>query len=207
MHNFCEKMSDVFFDRGARLKRRSFLACTTVGLLSAVHTPVIAGVRSKKLADFWVKDRWLSLRRSSTGEFFSVPFWVNGAVNWANYVRLCYLLRDVRDGNHTVEMDIELLNLLYGIQEWARLLGINQPIFEVTSGLRTPRHNALLEGAAHDSEHLYGRATDVTMRGVGLNDLASMARFYEAGGVGEYSSFVHIDVGRVRHWRTSPKNL
>lgn len=207
MHRFCEKMSDVFFDCMSPIGRRSFLALAPVALMSAVPTPAIAGLQSKKLADFWVKDRWLSLRRSSTSEFFSVPFWVNGAVDWANYVRLCYLLRDVRDGNHTVEMDIELLNLLYGIQEWARLLGIKQPTFEVTSGLRTPRHNALLEGAAHDSEHLYGRATDVTMRGVSLSDLASMARFYEAGGVGEYASFVHIDVGRVRHWRTSPKNL
>lgn len=169
--------------------------------MSMASTPAIAGIKTARLRDFWVKDRWLFLRRRSTGEAFFVPFWVSGKVEWSNYVRLCYILRDVKSNNHTVQMDIELLNLLYGLQEWARLLDYKNPVINVNSGLRTPEHNAILEGAAHDSEHIYGRACDLTMDGVSLRDLAIMARFYEAGGVGEYPSFLHVDVGYLRHWR------
>lgn len=164
-------------------------------------TPAIAGVGQRALDDFWTKDRWLWLRRRSTGEEYNIPFLVAGQMDWGNYVRLCYLLRDVRDGGYTVQMDTGLFNLLYGIQEWSRLLGRNHPIV-INSGVRTQRHNDALEGAAKNSMHLVGKAADITLQGTSLRDLGSMAKFYGAGGVGEYSSFVHVDVGRVRSWRS-----
>lgn len=184
------------------MNRRLFITTAAQGMaLTSIvgATPCIAGAH-RQMQNFWLKDRSLDLRRASTGESFNVVFWSGGQVIWKNYVLLCYLLRDVTDGNHTVEMDVGLLNLLYGLQEWARLLGHRQPQIIAHSGLRTPRHNATTEGAAHDSEHLYGRAADVTMASVALKDLAAMATFFEAGGVGRYDQFLHVDVGRVRQW-------
>ena len=39
------------------------------------------------------------------------------------------------------------------------------------------------------------------MRGVTLEQLNAMARYYQVGGVGSYSRFLHVDTGQVRYWR------
>ncbi|ENV8461788.1 DUF882 domain-containing protein, partial [Neisseria gonorrhoeae] len=49
--------------------------------------------------------------------------------------------------------------------------------------------------------HMRGKAVDFTMRGVGIGELEQMAKYYNVGGIGIYNSFVHLDTGRVRHWR------
>ena len=149
---------------------------------------------------FWNQDRRLWLRRESTKEEFDVPFVVNGQLHYPNYVRLCYLLRDVVDNDATVEIDVALLNLLYGMQEWARKLGYPDCVLCINSGHRTVRHNARVEGAALNSMHLYGKAVDITMTGVPIATLALMASFFDAGGVGSYPTFLHVDVGSVRRW-------
>jgi uncharacterized protein YcbK (DUF882 family) len=110
-------------------------------------------------------------------------------------------MRDVADHDATVRMDVALFNLFYGVQEWARLLGNPAPVLCANSGYRTPRHNAQIEGAVFGSEHKHGSAGDVTMEGVSLRNLKSMFLFFGMGGVGEYPTFIHADVGAVRTWR------
>ena len=97
-------------------------------------------------------------------------------------------------------MDIGLFNLLYGLQEWARAF-TSDPLLTLNSGHRTARRNAHIEGAAKDSQHIYGKAADFTMRGVTLDQLNAMARYFRVGGVGSYRSFIHVDTGRVRFWQ------
>ena len=88
------------------------------------------------------------------------------------------------------------LDMLQALRE---LLGV--PML-VNSAYRTPQYNATLPGAAKNSQHLVGRAYDISM----LNH--DPARFIGAAeqvgftGIGTYpgSNFVHIDTGPKRRW-------
>lgn len=53
---------------------------------------------------------------------------------------------------------------------------------------------------AEGSLHLDGLAIDFAIPGIRTEKLAKAAVQLQAGGVGLYQEFVHIDVGRVRHW-------
>jgi hypothetical protein len=59
-------------------------------------------------------------------------------------------------------------------------------------------------GVAEKSQHLAGRAVDVTLDSK-LEKTASIARTMYRGGVGWYpqSHFMHIDSGPVRNWTVS----
>ena len=81
----------------------------------------------------------------------------------------------------------------------------NEP-FELISGYRSPKTNALLRqqghGVAEKSLHTKGMAVDVRIAGRPLVTLRKTAIAMQAGGVGYYpaSQFVHVDIGRVRTW-------
>jgi len=96
-------------------------------------------------------------------------------------------------------VDVKLIHLLFGMQAWMRAVGIRQPL-RVTSGYRTPATNADTEGAAVHSLHLAGRAADVAVAGIPSAVLAKLALRFNAGGVGGYPTFVHVDTGPVRTW-------
>ena len=57
-------------------------------------------------------------------------------------------------------------------------------------------------GVASGSLHMVGKAIDIRVPGVALEQLRSSARALNLGGVGFYpsSNFVHVDTGRVRFW-------
>ena len=57
-------------------------------------------------------------------------------------------------------------------------------------------------GVARFSQHMLGKAIDFYIPGAELSDLRVAGLRLERGGVGFYprSDFVHVDVGRVRHW-------
>ena len=67
----------------------------------------------------------------------------------------------------------------------------------INSGYRTPQYNAKVGGVAH-SQHCYGTAADITVRGQKPAAVAAYARqiMPDWGGVGVYSQkgFTHIDV-------------
>ena len=125
--------------------------------------------------DFWRRDRLIDIRRTDTGERRSIRFYAAGQGYLQNgYMAARWLLRDAKDPN---------------------------PLLQINSAYRTRRRNATIEGAAQNSMHIYGRAVDLTMRGISLNQLTSMAAHFNAGGIGIYNSFIHLDTGRVRNWR------
>ena len=68
----------------------------------------------------------------------------------------------------------------------------NKPMI-ITSGYRTPSHNKRVGGASN-SQHLYGRAADIKVRGVSPSTVYSKAdKIFSRGGVGKYSTFTHVD--------------
>ena len=100
-------------------------------------------------------------------------------------------------------IDPRLFDLLHQVRQ---LVGGTRA-FEVISGYRCAATNATLRatrggGVASRSLHMEGRAIDVRLPGVALDDLRDAALSLQAGGVGFYpdQQFVHIDTGRVRRW-------
>ena len=71
----------------------------------------------------------------------------------------------------------------------------------INSGYRTPQYNTKVGGVAH-SQHCYGTAADITVKGVDVETVAAYARkiMPDWGGVGLYKSqgFTHIDVREDR---------
>ena len=71
----------------------------------------------------------------------------------------------------------------------------------INSGYRTPQYNAKVGGVAH-SQHCYGTAADIVVKGQKPADVAAYARkiMPDWGGVGVYSQkgFTHIDTREVR---------
>lgn len=88
------------------------------------------------------------------------------------------------------------------IDEIRRRLGVPITIVESGgSGIRCERHNASIENAAPNSEHLYGRAADLhssaspeRMRQIAESVLAG------TGGLGVYSWGIHVDTGKYSRW-------
>ena len=96
-----------------------------------------------------------------------------------------------RDGSDAIMIDQTLVVLLQAIREH-----FNKPI-TITSGYRTAAHNAAV-GGAKSSQHLLGRAADIQVAGVSVEDVASYAEALmpDWGGVGRYP----IKPGRARGW-------
>lgn len=71
----------------------------------------------------------------------------------------------------------------------------------INSGYRTPQYNSKVGGVAH-SQHCYGTAADITVRGQAPATVAAFARqiMSDWGGVGIYAKkgFTHIDVREKR---------
>jgi len=156
---------------------------------------------SDTAAEFWAKPRVLNLYRPATGEHREVCYWRDGVLDQPGYLEACHMLRDVK-GGVTATIDVRMLNILRGMTGWLEsAYGITDP-YEIHSGYRSKKTNAATEGAARDSFHMKGMATDGKIRGIPVEYLGRLIAAYQAGGVGFYvnSNFIHSDVGRVRYW-------
>jgi uncharacterized protein YcbK (DUF882 family) len=65
----------------------------------------------------------------------------------------------------------------------------------ITSGCRCGPHNKR-EGGSDNSQHLYGKAADITVTGVPASAVQNylLDRYRDSFGIGRYSSWTHIDV-------------
>ena len=145
--------------------------------------------------------RRLGFNHLHTGETLDVAYWENGAYLPDALTAVNHVLRDWRT-NTEHEIAPHLLDLLTALQ--GKLDKSER--FEVICGYRSPATNAMLhersaEVATH-SLHLVGQAIDIRLPGVDLATLRDAAMTLAIGGVGYYptSDFVHVDIGRVRHW-------
>jgi len=183
------------------LSRRSVLRTGSVALLSAsIVKPALAAPAVIGLRDTGA--RTLSFNCYNTGEQLkATTYWADGKYIPGALSEINYALRDDRSGEvHPIQPKV--LDLIHQI---GKKLDTNCH-FEVYSGYRSPKTNAMLrranpEVAAH-SLHMEGEAVDITLPGRSLEQLYRASLAMQAGGVGYYpdADFLHVDVGRVRRW-------
>lgn len=98
------------------------------------------------------------------------------------------------DGSDEVLVDSELIEKLQIIRDY-----FASPV-TVNSGYRTYKYNIEVRGAK-DSYHVKGKAADIVVRGVSPAKVADFARRIGFRGIGEYSSFTHVDTrDKFAYW-------
>ena len=87
----------------------------------------------------------------------------------------------------------ELVEILEKVREH-----FGKPV-TVTSGVRCPTHNARVGGVSN-SQHIYKTAADFVVSGVAPRTVANYLETLlpNTGGIGVYSSFVHVDVRKTK---------
>ena len=94
-----------------------------------------------------------------------------------------------KDGSDVVLIHPQLAEILQKIRNYFKV-----PV-TITSGHRTESYNKKA-GGEKGSQHLYGAAADIQVKGVSPANVAACAEtlLQNKGGIGTYSNFVHIDV-------------
>lgn len=97
------------------------------------------------------------------------------------------------DGSDPVFIDTELVKILQKIRNHFG------KAVTITSAYRTPSKNNAVGGTFY-SQHLYGTAADIKVKGVTPKQVAAYAEkiLPGTGGIGIYKSFCHIDVRVVK---------
>ena len=180
------------------MDRRVFLSLLTAALALSV------GARAEPTLPTL---RRLTLVNAHTSEVFTGPYRDASGPIAAAMEDLKLFLRDHYSGE-TIDYDIGVVDFLVSVME---SVGATQAT--VLSAYRTPATNAMLArttfGVADNSQHLYGRALDVSFPAKLLPDAVAAARAMKRGGVGWYprSEFIHLDTGPVRNWDLGAEGL
>lgn len=97
------------------------------------------------------------------------------------------------DGTDPVFIADELVTLLQKIRNH-----FGKPI-TINSAYRTVAHNKAVGGAV-SSQHIYGTAADIVVKGVAPKTVAAYVEklMPNKGGIGIYKNFVHVDVREKR---------
>lgn len=93
-----------------------------------------------------------------------------------------------KDGADVIFIDPELVEILQKIRTYFR------KAVTINSAYRTPAHNKKVGGADY-SQHLYGMAADIVVKGVSPKRVAAYVETLmpKTGGIGIYANFVHVD--------------
>jgi uncharacterized protein YcbK (DUF882 family) len=143
--------------------------------------------------------RRLSLKNANTGETFDGPYRDTEGPIPSAIADLGEFLRD-HHANKVGPVHVDTLDFLADV-----MAAVGESAATVLSAFRTPETNAMLAtyivGVAEKSQHLLGRALDVTFGGK-LADARTVALRLARGGVGWYpaSNFIHLDTGPLRSW-------
>jgi uncharacterized protein YcbK (DUF882 family) len=173
------------------VNRRIFLGAA----LAAASAPAFA----RRTAD---TPRVLSFHHLHTDERLTLTYRKGDHYQRSALARLNHFLRDFRTGDLTT-IDPQLFDMLFDIQQ---SLGHNDGVFEIVSGYRSPKTNAMLSrtssGVAKRSLHMSGKAIDIRRSDMPTRSIRDAALRLGKGGVGYYSrsDFVHLDTGAVRQW-------
>lgn len=182
--------------RKTRVVTRRFALAGLAGLAALAATPAAPAVLRGK-GSF----RSVKLVNGRTGEWLDTVYWVEGAYIDDALHAISHIMRDVREEAVApiAPATIDIISATHG------LLECSEP-FEVISGYRTPRTNAMLRsnsrGVARNSYHVRAMAADLRIGSRSVKQVAGAALSLGAGGVGRYSraEFVHVDSGPVRDW-------
>lgn len=178
--------------------RRDFLK---LGAALGLALPAVGVAAAASPAKAAAAPRKVALHNIHTNEMLEAVYWDEGRYVPDAMHAVSHVLRDYRTGDvHPIEPRLlDLLDTLSGHVQ-------TRTPFQVISGYRSPRTNALLHarshGVAEHSLHMKGMAIDIRLQDVDLAHLHQAALAMKAGGVGYYpsSNFVHVDVGPVRRW-------
>jgi uncharacterized protein YcbK (DUF882 family) len=183
--------------------RRAVLGAGLV-LLFAVAWCTATAYRASALGE----TRTLSMYNIHTKETITVTFKRDGKYDDAALKRLNTFMRDWR-ANKETNMDPQLIDLIWTLH---KQLGSNEPV-HLICGHRTAQTNESMRkrggGQAKRSQHILGKAADITFPDVAVKTLRNSALIQEHGGVGYYPTsgipFVHVDTGNVRMWPRIPR--
>jgi uncharacterized protein YcbK (DUF882 family) len=183
--------------------RRAVLGASVV-LISAAAWCTATAYRASALGE----TRTLSMYNIHTKESLTVTFKRDGKYDEAALKQLNTFMRDWR-ANKETNMDPALIDLIWTLHQQ---LGSKEPV-QLICGHRTAETNAALRkkggGQAKRSQHILGKAADITFPDVSVKTLRNSAVIQEHGGVGYYPTsgipFVHVDTGNVRMWPRIPR--
>lgn len=102
-----------------------------------------------------------------------------------------------KDGSDIILVNLELVGLLQHIRTHFRA-----PV-TITSAYRSQCYNKKVGGVSN-SQHLYGNAADIQVKGVASKTVADYVETLmpDKGGIGLYPTFVHVDVRKIKsRWR------
>jgi len=178
-------------------------------LSSALVLTLIAGCAGGlAAAESFASERRLQIYSVNTKERIDVVYKRNGEYIPEALDKIDWIMRDWRRDEKT-KVSRELIDLLWEVH---REVGSQEPI-HLISGYRSVKTNNMLRrtkgGQARKSQHTLGNAADVHFPDVPVKRLRNAGLIRQYGGVGYYPTssipFVHLDVGRVRHWPRLPR--
>jgi uncharacterized protein YcbK (DUF882 family) len=177
-------------------RRRFLSAASGLAVLGAMPTIARATYQSMSSA------RDLAMDHTHTREKIQLIYAVGADYVPKALTDLNHFLRDHYSG-HVGTMDAGLYDIMHSLRAALKV----HTSFEIISGYRSAKTNERLRttrggGVARRSLHMDGKAVDLRLPGVPLDELRDAALSLEAGGVGFYpgSNFIHVDTGRVRTW-------
>src|SRR5688572_16153446 len=152
-------------------------------------------------------DRTISFFHIHTKETLTIQYKKDGRFLPDAMKKINWILRDWRKDQATT-MDPNTIDIIW---EMHHELASQQPV-HIISGYRSPETNEMLRktrgGQAKQSQHMTGKAVDISFPDVPLRRMRYSAMIRERGGVGYYPTsgipFVHVDTSRVRHWPRMP---
>jgi uncharacterized protein YcbK (DUF882 family) len=185
-----------------RKKSKSALRCLLLILLFLL-APLL-GHGSTESASSATHEYRLRFYHTHTGERLDIVFRRGDQYIPEALDELDHFLRDHRTGDMR-HFDPRLFDLLHDL---TASVGDSGGEIDVICGYRTPWSNEFLRarsphtGVAQHSLHMQAEAIDIRLPGIPTSELRDAALRLHRGGVGYYrsSDFVHVDVGRVRHW-------
>jgi uncharacterized protein YcbK (DUF882 family) len=189
--------------RGIFARRAAFGACFALAI-AAIGIGALTAHRAKALGE----TRTLSMFNIHTKETITVTYKKDGKFDPEALRQLNHFMRDWRK-DQARDMDPELFDLIWTLHQQ---LGSKEPV-HLICGYRTASTNESLRrrggGQAKFSQHILGKAADITFPDVPVKTLRNSALVQEWGGVGYYPTsgvpFVHVDTGRARMWPRIPR--
>jgi len=183
-----------------RFNLRIIELCLAVSAIFLIVTPVAApAAPTVPLRNGQYR---LRLFHTHTGEKLDVVYRNGDSYVPDGLTALDHFLRDYRNGE-VHHYDPRLFDLLYELLDSAGRPGA---WINIVCGYRNPQTNSYLRshghGVARHSLHMQAMAIDIRLPGTSTAKLRDLALSLHEGGVGYYpaSDFIHVDVGRVRHW-------
>jgi len=182
-----------------RMKFNRGLVVSLVLVLLASPSARAADNRGESVPEYRIR-----LYHTHSNERLDVVYRQGDTYIPAALAQLDHFLRDHRTGD-VHHYDPRLFDLLH---ELTASLGDSDRQINVICGYRSPWSNEFLRtrslhsGVARHSLHMQAEAIDIRLPGIATSAVREAALRLHAGGVGYYpiSDFVHVDVGRVRHW-------